>query len=104
MTDNINKNIENEELDLEKLENVSGGLNCDMLALADRKPMMGAMKLGLASGLAPGLASGSASGLASRLTSGLASGLASGSASDLAADQAMRLTDNAALLGVSKKR
>jgi hypothetical protein len=76
MTDNINKNIENEELDLEQLENVSGGLNCDKLALADSKPMMGDMKLGLASG----------------------------SASVLAADQAMRLADNAALLKCGKKR
>ena len=84
MTDNINKNIENEELDLEQLENVSGGLNCDKLALADSKLAMGDMKLGLASGLA--------------------SGLALGSASRLAAVQEMRLADNAALLRVGKKR
>ena len=63
MTDNIKKNIENEELDLEQLENVSGGLNYDKLALADSKlmmgdkMMMGDMKLGMASGLASGLAS-----------------------------------------------
>ena len=79
MTDNINKNIENEELDLEQLENVSGGLNCDKLALADSKLAMGDMKLGLASGLALG------------------------SASRLAAVQEMRLADNAALLRVGKK-
>jgi hypothetical protein len=53
MTDNINKAPENEELDLEQLENVSGGLNDDKLALADSKLMMGNMELGLASGLAP---------------------------------------------------
>jgi hypothetical protein len=81
MTDNINKNIENEELDLEQLENVSGGLNYDKLALADSKlmmgdkMMMGDMKLGLASGLASGLA----------------------------ADQAMGLADNAAILKGGKK-
>lgn len=80
MTDNINKNIENEELDLEQLENVSGGLNCDKLALADSKLAMGDMKLGLASGLALG------------------------SASRLAAVQEMRLADNAALLRVGKNR
>ena len=79
MTDNINKNIENEELDLEQLENVSGGLNCDKLALADSKLAMGDMKLGLGSGLALG------------------------SASRLAAVQEMRLADNAALLRVGKK-
>ena len=79
MTDNINKNIENEELDLEQLENVSGGLNREMLALADSKLAMGDMKLGLASGLASGLALGSA------------------------AVQEMRLADNAALLRVGKK-
>lgn len=77
MTDNINKNIENEELDLEQLENVSGGLNYDKLALADSKLMMGNkmmmsdMKLGMASGLA--------------------------------ADQAMGLADNAAILKGGKK-
>ena len=81
MTDNINKNIENEELDLEQLENVSGGLNYDKLALADSKlmmgdkMMMGDMKLGMASGLASGLA----------------------------ADQAMGLADNAAILKDGKK-
>ena len=75
MTDNINKNIENEELDLEQLENVSGGLNYDKLALADSKLAMGDMKLGLASGLASGLA----------------------------ADQAMGLADNAAILKNGKK-
>ncbi len=83
MTDNINKNIENEELDLEQLENVSGGLNYDKLALADSKLMMGDMKLGMASGLASGMASGLASGLA--------------------ADQAMGLADNAAILKSGKK-
>ena len=87
MTDNINKNIENEELDLEQLENVSGGLNYDKLALADSKLMMGDMKLGMASGLA----------------SSLASGMASGMASGLAADQAMGLADNAAILKGGKK-
>ena len=101
MTDNINKNIENEELDLEQLENVSGGLNYDKLALADsklmmgNKMMMGDMKLGMASGLASSLASGMASGLASGMASGLASGLA--------ADQAMGLADNAAILKSGKK-
>lgn len=79
MTDNINKIPDNENLDLEQLENVSGGLNCDKLALADSKLAMGDMKLGLASGLALG------------------------SASRLAAVQEMRLADNAALLRVGKK-
>ena len=75
MTDNINKTPENEALDLEQLENVSGGLNYNKLALADSKLKMGDMKLGLASGLASGLA----------------------------ADQAMGLADNAAILKDGKK-
>ena len=75
MTDNINKTPENEALDLEQLENVSGGLKREMLALADSKLAMGDMKLGLASGLASGLA----------------------------ADQAMGLADNAAILKNGKK-
>ena len=56
MTDNMNKSIDNEELDLDQLENVSGGalngvaaVRCGATTLGVAKPLMcGATTLGAA--------------------------------------------------------
>lgn len=70
MTDNINKNIENDELDLEQLEDVGGGLNDDSLMYAASKKIT-SKKLGLSPNTAKALASGlgAVTGLSAKISS-----------------------------------